>query len=179
MSYINQTDYLYHHGIKGMKWGVRRYQNYDGSYTKAGIKRFNDSLDKYEKANSRYKSAKKDGTSKTEITNARLNRKKTKQRLNKDYKHLSQDKLADKGKELYAKGKTITGNNAVNHYLSGIGGLSISAAGFNHKLGGPRLATQILAASGLGTIGIATIKSFKDYDDAKKLRAYYSHTSNY
>ena len=28
-----------HHGIKGMKWGVRRYQNEDGSYTDAGKKR--------------------------------------------------------------------------------------------------------------------------------------------
>lgn len=27
---------LYHHGIKGQKWGVRRYQNPDGSYTAAG-----------------------------------------------------------------------------------------------------------------------------------------------
>lgn len=31
---------LYHHGIKGQKWGVRKYQNADGSYTAAGRKRY-------------------------------------------------------------------------------------------------------------------------------------------
>ena len=30
---------IYHHGIKGMKWGIRRYQNKDGALTKAGKKR--------------------------------------------------------------------------------------------------------------------------------------------
>lgn len=32
--------YLAHHGIKGMKWGVRRYQNTDGSLTPTGKKRY-------------------------------------------------------------------------------------------------------------------------------------------
>lgn len=35
---INE-EYLEHHGILGMKWGVRRYQNKDGTLTAAGKKR--------------------------------------------------------------------------------------------------------------------------------------------
>ena len=35
---FNDTEYIEHHGILGQKWGVRRYQNKDGSLTAAGKK---------------------------------------------------------------------------------------------------------------------------------------------
>lgn len=38
-TYSDYSDYLEHHGILGQKWGVRRYQNEDGSYTKEGLDR--------------------------------------------------------------------------------------------------------------------------------------------
>ena len=33
-------NYLYHHGILGQKWGIRRFQNPDGTRTKAGQNRY-------------------------------------------------------------------------------------------------------------------------------------------
>lgn len=33
-------NYLQHYGIEGQKWGVRRYQNSDGTYTAAGKQRY-------------------------------------------------------------------------------------------------------------------------------------------
>ena len=43
MSYNEQA--LAHHGIKGQKWGRRRFQNADGSLTPAGRQRYDDSQD--------------------------------------------------------------------------------------------------------------------------------------
>ena len=39
MTYYYASE-LYHHGIKGQKWGVRRFQNEDGSLTPAGKERY-------------------------------------------------------------------------------------------------------------------------------------------
>lgn len=39
-TYTIHNGELYHYGVKGQKWGRRRYQNPDGSLTPAGIKRY-------------------------------------------------------------------------------------------------------------------------------------------
>lgn len=41
-----EYDYLQHWGVKGMRWGVRRYQNKDGSLTPRGKKRYSKEMDK-------------------------------------------------------------------------------------------------------------------------------------
>lgn len=47
--------YIEHTGIKGQKWGVRRYQNYDGSLTEAGRERYGRKLvESYEKLGKEY-----------------------------------------------------------------------------------------------------------------------------
>lgn len=69
---MEYSNYLMHYGKKGMKWGVRRYQNEDGTLTDAGKKRYardarekefnkyDDSIGKY------YKTSKKNGRSELE-----------------------------------------------------------------------------------------------------------------
>ena len=68
------NEQIYHHGVLGMKWGVRRYQNKDGSLTAAGKKRLADNNDSEESKNS------------TETNNSSSTAKKT-------IKDLSDDEL--------------------------------------------------------------------------------------
>lgn len=47
------SDKLQHYGVPGMKWGVRRYRNSDGSLTAAGQKRVLKSVKKYTNSKNR------------------------------------------------------------------------------------------------------------------------------
>ena len=49
-TYKLSDDELQHWGIKGMRWGVRRYQNKDGSLTPAGRKKYKAEMEKVKKA---------------------------------------------------------------------------------------------------------------------------------
>ena len=61
------VDELYHFGVKGMKWGVRRYQNEDGSLTSLGKKR--------DKMLSDRKIAKRKDSTTSDIVNAEYSRR--------------------------------------------------------------------------------------------------------
>lgn len=85
---MNKT-YLVHHGIKGQRWGVRRFQNTDGSLTSAGKRRY--------------------GTS-NEHGNTISNREGKKQ-LHRDYKKAdataAEAALSGTSKVLYDAGNTV------------------------------------------------------------------------
>lgn len=63
------SNYLEHHGILGMKWGIRRYQNKDGTLTEAGKQRYQKLRDNVE-AEKKYR----DSAGKTTSANARVAR---------------------------------------------------------------------------------------------------------
>lgn len=49
-SALYDPNYIAHHGIKGQRWGIRRYRNDDGSLTDLGKKRYANDAKKFNKA---------------------------------------------------------------------------------------------------------------------------------
>ena len=125
---------LYHWGIKGMKWGVRRYQNSDGSYTSAGKKR------RKSRTNGWSDDAKEAGQLKkkklNQMSNAEL------QKLNK--RQELENKYRQNNKSSIAKGIAIVGVTAAA--LGTLNNLYIN--GDNAIKNGKKIAREILRKNG-------------------------------
>ena len=104
-------NYLQHHGIKGMKWGVRRFRNKNGTLTAAGKKRYNQddwSNDAKEVSALRRKSV-------NQMSNAELRKYNERVRLEQEYSRLNPSKIK-KGMAIAAgvAGTLTTINNLYN-----------------------------------------------------------------
>ena len=123
------TSELYHHGIKGQKWGVRRYQNKDGQLTSAGKERYGKRIQKMEKkaVQKTYKEDRKNGGSfvfKSYRQGTGENYKKAKSDFNKKmindskYKELSKKAFDAEKKRLMSEKKYINDEDKYNKYLN-------------------------------------------------------------
>lgn len=92
------TYYIAHHGIKGQKWGRRRYQNPDGSLTEAGRKHLEKKDEKWAKKNYNkvYKQTyKKSEKELREYLRRKLNPRYKNQRIGYTYMNEYNKKLAE------------------------------------------------------------------------------------
>ena len=157
---LNATeDILEHHGILGQKWGVRRYQNEDGSLTEEGrrhygitkyahndgyrvnkrLNQFEDAAEKYNNAQVKY------------LNNKNAETARARQQARDNYEHvkslMKKAKQADEGEKLYEQGKTISSRAGTVERISG----GVGAAGI---IAGSAAAT--LANAGIDKIALGT-----------------------
>lgn len=132
-----EQNYLMHHGVKGMRWGIRRYQNYDGTYTQKGLARYKQMDSEYETQYSKVKNLKneykrsdgiKKASLKSSLRDEKIKLKKAKRDLNWAYNDVKAANKADRGKDLYRRGRTIGLNYEKRARTTKLAGIGTTAA---------------------------------------------------
>ena len=154
-------NYLMHYGILGMKWGVRRFENEDGSYTKAGLERYRKAKAKYNETGSAHD-------------------KEVMKRAKKDLKY---DVKADKGRVRYSKGERITadGDMERSRLVSQIGATMASGSAIMYRLGMVnKKEFALVAVSSAAVSGAAYVdRMIRTYGKDAQLRAFYGRRNMY
>lgn len=170
---IFYTDELYHFGTKGQKWGVRHWQNEDGTFNAAGKERYFGSSAERKRALKRYGVSRIDKkNSKGALTKENLEkeRKDLYKRIDKNAKKYG-DESSKEGKENMQKVK-----NEVDKYLQGKYG-NMTYDNFKKEqrdkiVKGAAIAAAVLAAAGAtyafaksekGKDLISTVKANKEF----------------
>lgn len=103
---------IYHHGIKGQRWGIRRYQNKDGSLTPAGKKKYG-SEEEFEEIQ-KVKTLKKKKVS--ELSDAELVKRIERLKLEQVYKELNEsEKRKKKAHSFISDVLTVVGRNTLTN----------------------------------------------------------------
>lgn len=119
---------LYHHGIKGQKWGVRRFQNKDGSLTLAGKNRRGNAASPNDKEKINRKNAlKKRRTMPISDLKSRIDRLK----LERELKNLTEEDLSP-GRKAVKDILTSAGTKVLTTAVAGAAAYAVKAAMTKH-----------------------------------------------